>query len=374
MALAPLSITSSTPTNMKVGGTCIGNNAGGVYHIAKRLGQGTYGTVFEIQEIRGTDKSKSSDSSNDDDDDDNKENCQELTDNSSSSDRKAMKLFSPDTYDAKEGLPHTTIRELNALKSLPSHPNLIQIYDILFDTNNDTHSGSQKLQYNNNTLKKKEGEPVPPPVSLYFTMELCQGSLKEKHASMISTHLVDPDIDWTKAESREKLPVGYIKEAKLVVWQVLNGLAFAHSWGVVHRDLKPANIMWGFDDSMKIGDFGLARFVRGSAISCSDDGLPVGTGEVQTLWYRAPEVILGEEKYGTVVDDWSVGCLLAELFRLKRSRRSNNGYGKSGSSNVNRWEANPLFRGENDVDTLMLILYCLGTPTAGSPVRRYFSR
>lgn len=62
-----------------------------------------------------------------------------------------------------------------------------------------------------------------------------------------------------------ELPPEYIRQAKLVAWQLMNGMSACHGAGVMHRDIKPANILWTFDDTMQIGDFGLARFVRGDS-------------------------------------------------------------------------------------------------------------
>ena len=83
---------------------------------------------------------------------------------------------------------------------------------------------------------------------------------------------------------------------------------------------------------MKIADFGLAR-----AFS-----IPIRpyTKEVVTLWYRAPEILLGAADYSTPVDVWSAGCIFAELVTKR-----------------------PLFNGENEMDTIKKIFRLLGTPS-----------
>lgn len=88
----------------------------------------------------------------------------------------------------------------------------------------------------------------------------------------------------------------------------------------MHRDLKPCNILVGEDEkTVKIADFGLARSF----------GLPLKsyTHEVVTLWYRAPEVMLGTKIYGTAIDMWSLGCILFEMATGK-----------------------PLFQGKSEID------------------------
>lgn len=82
---------------------------------------------------------------------------------------------------------------------------------------------------------------------------------------------------------------------------------------------------------LKLADFGLARAF----------GIPVNTfsNEVVTLWYRAPDVLLGSRTYSTSIDVWSAGCIMAEMI-----------------SGV------PLFRGRDNNDQLNQILRVLGTP------------
>ena len=79
---------------------------------------------------------------------------------------------------------------------------------------------------------------------------------------------------------------------------------FLHSAGIIHRDLKPGNIACNDQCDLKILDFGLARQ------SADATGM---TGYVATRYYRAPEVILQPTNYGSPLDLWSFGCIMAEL-------------------------------------------------------------
>jgi cyclin-dependent kinase len=101
---------------------------------------------------------------------------------------------------------------------------------------------------------------------------------------------------------------------------------------VLHRDLKPQNLLINREDILKLADFGLARAF----------GIPVKnfTHEVVTLWYRAPDVLMGSKNYSTSVDIWSVGCIFAEIVNRK-----------------------PLFAGNNEEEQLQKIFQIRGTPT-----------
>ncbi|KAH7042358.1 putative mitogen-activated protein kinase [Linnemannia elongata] len=112
------------------------------------------------------------------------------------------------------------------------------------------------------------------------------------------------------------------------LYQILRGLKYLHSAGVVHRDLKPSNILVNENCDLKICDFGLARIQD-----------PQMTGYVSTRYYRAPEIMLTWQKYDVAVDIWSVGCIFAEML-----------------------EGKPLFPGKDHVNQFSIITELLGTP------------
>jgi len=118
---------------------------------------------------------------------------------------------------------------------------------------------------------------------------------------------------------------------KSYLQQLVKGIAHCHAHRVLHRDLKPQNLLIDKKGVLKLADFGLARAF----------GVPVRTytHEVVTLWYRAPEILLGGKQYSTPVDIWSIGCIFAEM--VTRS---------------------PLFPGDSEIDQLYRIFRCFGTP------------
>jgi mitogen-activated protein kinase 15 len=93
-----------------------------------------------------------------------------------------------------------------------------------------------------------------------------------------------------------------------IIYQCFKCLKYMHSVNLLHRDLKPSNLLLNSECHMKVADFGLARCLDTKAGS-----EPILTDYVATRWYRAPEILLGSNKYTKGVDMWSMGCILAEL-------------------------------------------------------------
>lgn len=100
------------------------------------------------------------------------------------------------------------------------------------------------------------------------------------------------------------------EKVRSILYQLLKGTEYCHERRIMHRDLKPSNLLVNPEATkIKIADFGLARTM----------GLPLKTytHEVVTLWYRAPEVLLGSKIYSTAIDVWSIGAIFYELAHKK---------------------------------------------------------
>ena len=92
---------------------------------------------------------------------------------------------------------------------------------------------------------------------------------------------------------------------KSLLYQLLKGINNIHKMKILHRDIKSENLMISKDNILKITDFGLARGY----------GLPISNfrNDVVSLWYRSPDILLGNEHYERSVDMWSIGCIFGEM-------------------------------------------------------------
>ena len=183
--------------------------------------------------------------------------------------------------DLKECIPAVNLREICFLKSL-RHPNIVTLQSVIYTDRS---------------------------LDLIFELLCC---------------------DLRKYIESIAVPVPEAMIKKFLI-QTLTALHFCHSNRVIHRDLKPQNLLIDQNFNIKIADFGLARSFQ----------IPIRpyTPCVQTLWYRAPEVLLGAKNYTTAIDIWSVGCILLEMFSTY-----------------------PPFTGTTERDVIYSIFQKLGTP------------
>lgn len=121
-----------------------------------------------------------------------------------------------------------------------------------------------------------------------------------------SLYLVFDFMPWDLSKLLSR-PQGRLTEpqVKTYMLQLLSALQHCHDNGILHRDIKGSNLLIDKHGVLKIADFGLANFYKTK---------PRLTSRVVTLWYRAPELLLGATDYGVGIDLWSAGCLLAEMF------------------------------------------------------------
>ncbi|PNW79929.1 hypothetical protein CHLRE_08g372550v5 [Chlamydomonas reinhardtii] len=192
----------------------------------------------------------------------------------------------------EEGVPSTTLREISLLQMLSESNHIVKLLCV------------EHTEENNKPC-------------LYLVFEYLNTDMKK----WMDRHGKGP---------AHPLPSMHIKS---MVYQLIKGVAYCHMHGVLHRDLKPQNLL--VDDEkmcLKVADLGLGRHFSVPLKSY--------THEIVTLWYRAPEVLLGATHYATPVDMWSVGCIFAELVRKA-----------------------PLFPGDSEYQQLLHIFKLLGTPS-----------
>ncbi|WOL16123.1 cyclin-dependent kinase G-2-like [Canna indica] len=183
----------------------------------------------------------------------------------------------------REGFPLTSLREINILLSF-HNPSIVDVKEVVVGSSLD---------------------------SIFMVMEYMEHDLKALMETM-------------------KQPFSQ-SEVKCLMLQLFSGVKYLHDNWVLHRDLKTSNLLLNNRGELKICDFGLAR----------QYGSPLKpyTHLVVTLWYRAPELLLGAKEYSTAIDMWSLGCIMAELLAKE-----------------------PLFSGKTEFDQLDKIFRILGTP------------
>ncbi|XP_016896133.1 cyclin-dependent kinase 12 isoform X2 [Cynoglossus semilaevis] len=170
----------------------------------------------------------------------------------------------------KEGFPITAIREIKILRQL-KHRSVVNMKEIVTDK-------QDALDF-----KKDKG-------AFYLVFEYMDHDLM----GLLESGLVQFSHEHVRSFMR----------------QLMEGLDYCHKNNFLHRDIKCSNILLNNRGQIKLADFGLARFYN------SEESRPY-TNKVITLWYRPPELLLGEERYSPAIDVWSCGCILGELFTKK---------------------------------------------------------
>ncbi|KAI1082382.1 cmgc/cdk/pitslre protein kinase [Whalleya microplaca] len=203
----------------------------------------------------------------------------------------ALKRLKIDPAD-RTGLPETGLREIQILKDC-AHRNIVRLNEVVV------------------------GDDTSRIENIFLVLEFLEHDLKS-----ILEDMAEPFMS---------------SEVKTLLRQLGSGVAYLHEHWVLHRDLKTSNLLLNNRGQLKIADFGMARYV-------GDPAPPRGlTQLVVTLWYRAPELLLGTRTYGAAVDMWSVGCIFGELLTRE-----------------------PLLQGKNEVDELTRIFELCGIPTEES--------
>ena len=170
----------------------------------------------------------------------------------------------------EEGIPPTALREISLLQMLSQSIYIVRLLCV-----------EHVIQSKDSTVSHS------PKSTLYLVFEYLDTDLKK----FIDSH--------RKGSNPRPLEASLVQR---FMFQLFKGVAHCHSHGVLHRDLKPQNLLLVKDkELLKIADLGLGRAFTVPLKSY--------THEIVTLWYRAPEVLLGSTHYSTGVDMWSVGCI-----------------------------------------------------------------
>ena len=165
---------------------------------------------------------------------------------------------------------------------------------------------------------------------------------KEAFKNKSKLYLVFEYVEKNLLEVLEQYPNGLDQKIiKILIFQLCKAVNYLHKNNIIHRDIKPENLLISKDFKLKVCDFGFARNFSCNSSSYnlnnnSENDLKL-TEYVATRWYRAPELLIDNGKYGPEVDYWAIGCLMGELI-----------------------DGNPLFPGENELDQIHCIQKILG--------------
>lgn len=215
-----------------------------------------------------------------------------------------------------ECFPITALREIDILKELhgPDSVHIIELLETLRDLPPD----------DNNLNQRQVARDSKTPIRKAFFMVFPYMSYD------LTGILSNPQVNLRESD------------LKSIMMQLLRGINYMHQNMYLHRDIKASNILINSNGVLKIGDFGLARQYSEPKPTLNTPGGGVGqlTSLVMTRWYRAPEVLLGDDRYGTAVDIWGIGCVFGELYERK-----------------------PILPGEDDIQQVYDVFNLVGGPT-----------
>lgn len=216
-----------------------------------------------------------------------------------------------------------------ALRGSGAFGYVMEAYDIAKDIRvaiKRTHKVGPKLSREYEVISKlSDCENIVKLLDIFYTISE-DGKIIQNLVFEFVNDSLDGYIESYK-NKKKFIPIDKIKE---ITRQFLNGLSYIHSKGIVHRDLKPENILMTEDEKVKICDFGSSKILSEDKINS-----PYNVSR----YYRAPELILGFEKYNEKIDIFSAGCIIAQLFLL-----------------------NPLFPGKSDGLQFFEYISVLGNP------------
>ncbi|XP_042629368.1 MAPK/MAK/MRK overlapping kinase-like isoform X2 [Cyprinus carpio] len=198
------------------------------------------------------------------------------------------------------------LREVQAMKRLGPHPNILQLHELIYDKDTGTLSLICEL------MEMNIYEFIKGTVRCVCCVEVL-------HTEVNVSCVPPPGRQCPLAESK----------VKHYMFQLCRSLDHMHSHGIFHRDVKPENILIK-NDVLKLADFGSCRSIFSR---------PPHTEYISTRWYRAPECLLTDGHYSQKMDVWSAGCVFFEILSLS-----------------------PLFPGRNELDQVNKIHDVLGTP------------
>ncbi len=249
-----------------------------------RIGQGTYGVVYKAKDT--------------------------IT-----NETVAIKRCLPH-HEEKDGFPITTLREIQILKEIQGHENIVELKEV--------------------AVSSKQSD-------VFLVFEFAHFDL---------ANLID---DYYAKYNRGPFTA---PETKCLSKQLLSAVNFLHQRYIIHRDLKLSNLLYNKEKGLlKLCDFGLARRMSRVTKSANRQGktrtesrlIPTTppqenlTPKVVSLWYRPPELLLNSDFYDFTIDSWAVGCIVAEILL-----------------------GVPLFKGTSEINQLQTIVELLGPPNAQS--------